>query len=139
PGQERGRQSRPGAAARQAPVLDVLWYMVHAMADERAPEDTLQGPGAARMRRAWWFGGTLVVAVGLAAAAVGWNDLRVRRDAGERYLAALVDSHARQVDQQVDSIERALHGLANGLEALKGESATAATVFAREQVSRIGA
>ena len=91
------------------------------------------------MRRAWWFGGTLVLAVGLAAAAVGWNDLRVRREAGERYLSALVDSHARQVDQQMDSIERALHGLANGLEALKAESPGAAQVFAREQVARIRA
>ena len=48
-------------------------------------------------------------------------EMRVRRDAGARYLQALVDSHARQVDSRLDGIERAMHGLANGLEALGGD------------------
>ncbi|WP_457008817.1 bifunctional diguanylate cyclase/phosphodiesterase [Luteimonas sp. A537] len=93
--------------------------------------------GVVRFRRAWWFGGTLVLCVLLATVAVAWNDLRVRRDAGARYLQALVDSHARQTGQQIRSIERALHGLAVGLEALEGAAPEATPVFMEGAIDRI--
>lgn len=105
-------------------------------AGARAPERA-RGEGSARMRRAWWFGGSLVAAVLVASMAVAWNDYRVRREAGARYLGALVDSHARQVGSRIDSFERALHGLANGLVALEGKWPDGAQVFMREQAARI--
>lgn len=93
--------------------------------------------GAARFRRAWWFGGTLVLCVLLATVAVAWNDLRVRRDAGTRYLQALVDSHARQTGQQIRSIERALHGLAVGLEAVEAVAPHATPALTEGAIGRI--
>lgn len=101
------------------------------------PDRDAEGGGRARLRRAWGFGGALVVAVLLATIAVALNDLRVRRDAGARYLQALVDSHARQIGNRLDGVERALHGLANGLEAIEETWPDAAPVFAREQIGRI--
>ncbi len=101
------------------------------------PPEQEGGKDPARMRRAWWFGGSLVAAVLLASMALVWNDLRVRREAGARYLDALVDSHARQVGSRIDSVERALYGLANGLVALEGEWPDGARVFMREQTARI--
>ena len=100
-------------------------------------EDRDGAAGSVRFRRAWWFGGTLVLCVLLAAAAVAWNDLRVRRDAGTRYLQALVDSHARQTGQQIRSIERALHGLAVGLESVEGVTPQATPAFTRGAIQRI--
>ncbi|MBJ6985083.1 EAL domain-containing protein [Luteimonas sp. MC1750] len=93
--------------------------------------------GSARQRRAWWLGGTLIACVVLATVAVALNDLRVRREAGERYLQALVDSHAREVGQRIDGVQRAFHGLVNGLEAIESVAPGVAPVFAREQVARI--
>ncbi|MEN1928856.1 EAL domain-containing protein [Luteimonas sp. MJ250] len=93
--------------------------------------------GAARFRRAWWFGGTLVLCVLLAAVAVAWNDLRVRRDAGARYLRALVDSHVRQTGQQIRSIERAMHGLAVGLETVDGAVPETRAAFTQGAIGRI--
>ncbi|MEN1941306.1 EAL domain-containing protein [Luteimonas sp. MJ174] len=90
-----------------------------------------------RFRRAWWFGGILMLCVLLASMAVAWNDLRVRREAGARYLQALVDSHARQTGQQIRSIERALHGLAVGLEALEGAAPRATPAFMEGAIARI--
>ena len=93
--------------------------------------------GKARLRRAWWFGGTLILCVLLATVAVAWNDLRVRRDAGARYLQALVDSHARQTGQDIRSIERAFHGLAVGLEAVAGVAPEVAPVYITGAIERI--
>ena len=106
-------------------------------ASRQGTAGTAASPGDTRMHRAWWFGAALVLAVLAATVAVAWNDLRVRREAGERYLHALAESHARQVGYRLDSIERAFHGLANGLEALDNVSPIAVDVFGRDQIARI--
>ena len=76
--------------------------------DGRRPvHDT--GSRRARARR---LGGALLVAVALVACAVAWNDYRVRRDAGERYVLTLADSHARELRQAFASLARGMTGMA---------------------------
>src|SRR5690606_14267469 len=101
--------------------------------------DVGQAMEAARQRRAWLLGGVLVASVVLATLAVAVNDLRVRRDAGHRYLQALAASHARQVAHELDRVERAFHGLADGLAALQEVSPDAGQALARAAIDDIGA
>ena len=94
---------------------------------------------SARRRRAWWLGGALMACVLLATLAVAMNDLRVRREAGERYLDALAGSHARQLAQQIDTVEHAFHGLADGLAALQDVSPEAGQALTRAAIRDIQA
>jgi diguanylate cyclase (GGDEF)-like protein/PAS domain S-box-containing protein len=92
---------------------------------------------ATRTRQAWRSGGALFACVLVAGVAVALNDLRVRREAGERYVQALVDSHARQVGQEIANIERALDALAHGLTAVQKVAPGAAPDLAREVIAGI--
>ncbi|MBB6600396.1 EAL domain-containing protein [Luteimonas sp. MC1825] len=97
------------------------------------------GLADARQRRAWRVGGALILCVLVAAVAVAWNDLRVRREAGERYVQALVDSHARQVAGKVDSIERSFRGLADILAGIREVAPDIAPGLARKTMADITA
>ncbi|WP_431472814.1 bifunctional diguanylate cyclase/phosphodiesterase [Luteimonas dalianensis] len=50
-----------------------------------------------------------------AAVLVAWNDLKVRQAAGERYVQALADSHAREVSHELTGVEADFRALADGL------------------------
>src|SRR5690606_33933737 len=95
-------------------------------------EDTAE---AARQRRARRVGGGLFLCVVLAAMAVAWNDLRVRREAGERYVQALADSHARQLAQEIDSIELAFRGVGDAIGVVRELAPEAAADQLREAVT----
>ena len=68
-----------------------------------------------RRARALRLGGALLVAVALVACAVAWNDYRVRRDAGERYVLTLADSHARELRHAFASLARGMTGMGTDL------------------------
>ena len=84
------------------------------------------GGAAGRRRRALVSGMALVACVTIAAAAVAWNDLRVRRAAGERYVSALAESHARQLALTLDNLERAFGGVAADIVAIERDAPDAA-------------
>ena len=93
----------------------------------------------ARQRRGWLLGGVLVAAVALATFAVAMNDLRVRREAGERYLDALASSHARQLAHELDNVERAFQALDKGLAALRDAPPEAVQALADAAITDISA
>jgi PAS domain S-box-containing protein len=105
----------------------------------RGGEGEGEGAEVARQRRALRVGGALFLCVFVGAVAVAWNDLRVRRDAGERYVQALVDSHARQLHQELDNIERAFRGVAEATAAIRQIAPEATPAVARETLAAIAA
>ncbi|PJJ96725.1 hypothetical protein CO641_12775 [Lysobacteraceae bacterium NML91-0213] len=68
-----------------------------------------------RHRRALRVGAAILACVAVLAVAVGWNDYRVRRAAGERYVLALADSHAREIAYAFDGLARGMRGVAANL------------------------
>ncbi len=74
-----------------------------------------------RGRRRVLIAGTLLVgSLVLAAAAVAWNDLRVRSGAGERYVIALADNDARELAIILDGVGRGMRGAASAIAAIEG-------------------
>ena len=95
------------------------------------------GPARLRRRRAWLVGAALVLCAAAAAALVAWNELRVRQAAGQRYVQALAESHARQVGYGIEAIERAFRGLADGLSVIEVAAPDAAPALARSAIAGI--
>src|SRR5690606_17697886 len=78
----------------------------------------LDAAAAARRRRAWLAGSLLLLGLVAAAALIAWGDLEVRRQAGERFVQALADSHAREVGHELTSLETEFRALADALAAV---------------------
>lgn len=80
----------------------------------------LDAAAAARRRRAWLAGSLLLLGLVAAVALIAWGDLQVRRQAGERYVQALADSHAREVGHELTALEAEFRALADALAAVRG-------------------
>src|SRR5690606_5609005 len=78
----------------------------------------LHAAAAARRRRAWLVGSLLLLGLVAAVALIAWGDLEVRRQAGERYVQALADSHAREVGHELTALEAEFRALADALAAV---------------------
>jgi diguanylate cyclase (GGDEF)-like protein/PAS domain S-box-containing protein len=92
------------------------------------PEGGHDAGGAARTSpdrrraRARITGALLIGGLAIAAALVGWNDLRVRREAGARYVAALAGSDARQLALMLGNLERAFRGVGADVAAIERDA-----------------
>ncbi|WP_310148582.1 EAL domain-containing protein [Luteimonas sp. 3794] len=67
-----------------------------------------------------------------AAAVVAWNDLRVRQDAGERYVREVSAGLARNLELSLANLERTFTGLVADLVAIEQRAPGAADLFADE-------
>jgi len=83
-------------------------------------QDRSDGVRARRRRnRALLIGGLLVTSVCAAASVVAWNDLRVRQDAGERYVRDMSAGLARNLELTLGNLERAFTGIGADLDAIR--------------------
>ncbi|MFL6585604.1 MAG: EAL domain-containing protein [Luteimonas sp.] len=91
------------------------------MQDESAREqDRHEGARARRRRnRALLIGGLLVASVCAAALVVAWNDLRVRQEAGERYVLDMSAGLARNLELTLGNFDRAFTGIGADLDAIR--------------------
>lgn len=103
---------------------------------EASGEDRSDVARARRRRnRALLIGGLLVASVCAAASVVAWNDLRVRQDAGERYVRDMSAGLARNLELTLDNLDRAFTGIGADLDAIRqrGPDTTDAGVDATVQ------
>ncbi|VXC11467.1 conserved membrane hypothetical protein [Luteimonas sp. 9C] len=98
-------------------------------------QDRSFGARARRRRnRALLVGGLLVASVCAAAAVVAWNDLRVRQDAGERYVREMSAGLARNLELSLANLERAFTGIGADLVAIRQRAPDAAETLTDEAV-----
>ncbi|QCO68572.2 EAL domain-containing protein [Luteimonas yindakuii] len=97
------------------------------------------GMGAAdrRHRRALRVGATILTCVAVVAAAVGWNDYRVRRAAGERYVLALADGHAREIGLAFDSLARGMRSVSSSVAFLESGGFADEEAITREALAAL--
>ncbi|MEN1925779.1 bifunctional diguanylate cyclase/phosphodiesterase [Luteimonas qiangzhengi] len=93
--------------------------------------------GKARRRRAWTAGCMLFAGLLTAAALLAWGDLEVRQRAGQRYVQALADSHAREVGHELTAVEGEFRALADSLEAIGDTSPEAVPLLLRDSLAGI--
>ncbi|UHH11319.1 EAL domain-containing protein [Luteimonas fraxinea] len=107
------------------------------MQDGGASEQDRSNVARARRRRnrALLIGGLLVASVCAAALVVAWNDLRVRQDAGERYVRDMSAGLARNLELTLGNLDRAFTGIGADLDAIRqrGPDASGALVDATVQ------
>lgn len=88
--------------------------------EEASKEDRSYGARARRRRnRALLIGGLLVASVCAAASVVAWNDLRVRQEAGERYVRDMSAGLARNLELTLGNLDRAFTGIGADLDAIR--------------------
>lgn len=92
---------------------------------------------AGRRRRAGLAGSMLFLGLLVAAVLVAWSDLEVRRDAGQRYVQALADSHAREVGHALAAVQRDFRGVGDALATVGGASPSAVPAVLDEVVAAI--
>ena len=90
-----------------------------------------------RRRRARITGALLIGGLAIAAALVAWNDLRVRREAGARYVAALADSDARQLALMLGNFERAFRGVGADITAIERDAPRSAPTLIAQAVEGV--
>ena len=100
------------------------------------PKSALDGD-ASRRRRARLIGVMLVLGLVAASALVAWNDLQVRHEAGERYVQALADSHAREVRHELTRAESDFRALADGLAVVSQAAPEAIPLLVEDVVAGI--
>ncbi|MGY0561516.1 bifunctional diguanylate cyclase/phosphodiesterase [Luteimonas sp. A277] len=72
-----------------------------------------------------------------AAALVAWGDLQVRQQAGQRYVQALADSHAREVGHELAAVEAELRALADGLAVIGATAPEAVPLLLHDSLAGI--
>lgn len=92
-----------------------------------------------RRNRALLIGGLLVASVCAAGWVVAWNDLRVRQEAGERYVLDISAGLARNLELTLGNLERAFGGIAADLEVIRQQAPEAGAVLADEAVRGVRA
>ena len=90
-----------------------------------------------RRRRARFAGALLIGGLAIAAAIVAWNDLRVRRDAGARYVAALADGDAREIALILGNLERAFRGVGADVAAIERDAPQSADPLRAQAVAGV--
>lgn len=72
-----------------------------------------------------------------AAALVAWGDLQVRQQAGQRYVQALADSHAREVGHELSAVEAEFRALADGLAVIDATAPEAVPLLLHDSLAGI--
>ncbi|MCD9006140.1 EAL domain-containing protein [Luteimonas sp. XNQY3] len=100
--------------------------------------DRSDGASARRRRnRALLIGGLLVASLCVAASVVAWNDLRVRQDAGERYVHDMSAGLARNLELTLGNLDRAFTGIGADLDAIRQRGPDASGALADETVQGV--